>query len=309
MARFQALIPLLVVTSYFVGALAIFHVRASAGRDLTDPEVASRPASVLLGRYLRNYIMWVLAPYERLLARLGVSPNAVTMASLAAAAGAAACLATGHFAAGGWLYLVTGMLDILDGRVARRTGRVTTSGAYFDSVIDRYAELLVFGGLAFYYRASWVLGVVLVAAIGSLMVSYSRARGEALGVDVKIGTMQRPERLFYLGFLLAHSPIWEAVRPTAGTLPLYPPAVLGLALLGLSANVTAVRRIRHTMHVLDGLQASSAASVGADAPDAAANEPVSGPVPATVPSTVAVRPARWLPSGVERLLARMRPVG
>ena len=63
------------------------------------------------------------------------------------------------------------------------------------------------------------------------MVSYARARGEALGADVRVGTMQRPERLFYLGFVLAHSPIWEAVRPTARGLPLHPPAIAALALL------------------------------------------------------------------------------
>lgn len=251
MRPLDTLLPLLCVAAGFIAALAVFQLRIWRGHPIEDAEVAERPASVLLGRYLRHYMMWVLSPVERALARLRVAPSTITFASLLAAIGSAACLSRGRFGAGGWLYLVTGMLDILDGRVARRTGRVTAAGAYFDSVIDRYAELLVFSGLAVYYRTTWVLAVVLCAAIGSMMVSYARARGEALGVDVKIGMMQRPERLFYLGLLLAHSPLWEAMWPTRAGLPMHPPAIAALALLGLSANVTALRRIVHTMRVLD----------------------------------------------------------
>jgi phosphatidylglycerophosphate synthase len=128
---------------------------------------------------------------------------------------------------------------------------VSRGGAFFDSVVDRYAELSVFAGLAFYYRQSWALGAVLVAAIGSVMVSYVRARGEALGVEVKVGTMQRPERLLYLGGVVAHSPLWEALRPTAHGQPLYAPTIVALVLLGVSANVTAVRRIVHVLRQLE----------------------------------------------------------
>ena len=89
--------------------------------------------------------------------------------------------AVGNFGAGGWLYLLTGILDILDGRIARATGKVSASGAYFDSVMDRYAEIIVFAGFAYFYRDSWVLFLVLAASLGSIMVSYTRARGESLG--------------------------------------------------------------------------------------------------------------------------------
>ena len=153
-------------------------------------------------------------------------------------------LGAGHFALGGWLYFLTGILDILDGRVARATGRVSAGGAYFDSVIDRYAELVVFGGLAYFYRASWSLFVVLAASLGSVMVSYARARGEALGVDVKVGTMQRPERVFYLGLAMVVAPIGEALL---GHGPLPPQALGGrrcLSWLAVSTNLTAATRIR-----------------------------------------------------------------
>jgi len=216
-----------------------------------DAEVASRPASKLLGRFLRHYIMWVLGPWERGLVRWRVTPNALTFGSFVVACASATFFAVGNFGAGGWLYLLTGILDILDGRIARATGMVTKGGAFFDSVMDRYAELVVFGGLSIYYRHSWALYITLLASLGSVMVSYTRARGEALGVQVNIGTMQRPERLFYLGVISGLSPIVETLFGH-GSLPPFVPVVVALALLGASANFTAVRRIKHTLARLDG---------------------------------------------------------
>ena len=245
------LFPLFALAAYFVIALGLFSLRTRWVGIAVDAEVASRPASKLLGRYLRHYIMWVLGPWERALVRWRVTPNALTFASFVVACFSAVFFALGNFGAGGWLYLLTGILDILDGRIARATGMVTKGGAFFDSVMDRYAELVVFGGLAIYYRHSWALYVSLIASLGSIMVSYTRARGEALGVQVNIGTMQRPERLFYLGVISGLSPIVETFLGH-GSLPPFVPVVVALGLLGFSANVTAVRRIKHTLARLDG---------------------------------------------------------
>jgi len=250
-SAYVPLYPLFALAAYFIIALGLFSLRARWVGIAVDAEVASRPASKLLGRYLRHYIMWVLGPWERALVRWRVTPNALTFSSFVVACAAAVFFAVGNFGAGGWLYLLTGILDILDGRIARATGMVTKGGAFFDSVMDRYAELVVFGGLAVYYRNSWALFVALIAAVGSVMVSYTRARGEALGVQVNIGTMQRPERLFYLGVISGLAPIVETLFGH-GTLPPFVPVVVALGLLGASANVTAVRRILHTLARLDG---------------------------------------------------------
>lgn len=303
MERYTTLLPLLGVSAYFLGALAVFHLRTLRRGLPVDTEVADKPASSIITHYWRHYLMWVLAPWERALVRLRAPPDAITLTSLMSAFGAAALLALGHFSAGGWLYLLTGILDILDGRVARRTGRVSRSGAFLDSVTDRYAELAVFGGLALYYRESWVLGVVLAAAAGSVMVSYARARGEALGVDVKVGTMQRPERLFYLGVVVAHSPLWEALRGDAATHPLYGPTVAALALLAVSANLTALRRIVHTRRALHA--SDTAGGVPPNEADATDSEPTTHAAPGVA---VGVSPGRRFADGVERLLARLRPV-
>jgi phosphatidylglycerophosphate synthase len=250
-SAYVPLYPLFLLAAYFVVALGLFALRARWVGIAVDAEVASRPASKLLGRYLRHYMMWILGPYERVLVRWRVTPNALTFASFVVACGSGVCFALGNFGAGGWLYLLTGILDILDGRIARATGRVTKGGAFFDSVMDRYAELVVFGGLTIYYSHSWAIYVSLIALVGSIMVSYTRARGEALGVNVNIGTMQRPERLFYLGVISAMSPVVETLLGH-GALPPFVPVVVALGLLGASANYTAVRRILHTLARLDG---------------------------------------------------------
>ena len=259
----QPLAPAILVSGYFIFMFVLFVVRSRLGGLPVDADVARRSASKLLGRYLRHYLMWVLRPYERVLIKLGVSPNAITMASLGTAAASAWALGTGRFSLGGWLYLFTGILDIFDGRVARATGTVSPGGAFFDSVMDRYSELVVFGGLAYFYRGSWAMLVVMAAALGSVMVSYTRARAEGLGInDVNIGTMQRPERLFYLGLTTAVAPIVETLVGH-GTWPMFTPVVVALALLALSANVTAARRILHTLDALDVKAANDAAKVRA----------------------------------------------
>jgi phosphatidylglycerophosphate synthase len=242
--------PALALSAWFILALGWFTLLWRAGRVPLDADVSRRSASPLLGRFLRRYLIWVLSPWERGLARLGASPNGITAASLVTAVGAAVALGAGHFALGGWLYFLTGILDILDGRVARATGRVSQGGAYFDSVIDRYAELVVFGGLAWFYRGSWALVLVMGAQLGSVMVSYARARGEALGVDVKVGTMQRPERVFYLGLAMVLAPIVENLVGH-GPLPAMPLVAAVLAWLAISTNLTAVTRIRHSLDKLN----------------------------------------------------------
>lgn len=264
-SAYVPLYPVFALAAYFIIALGLFSLRARWVGIAVDAEVASRPASKLLGRYLRHYIMWVLGPWERALVRWRVTPNALTFASFVVACLSGVFFALGNFGAGGWLYLLTGILDILDGRIARATGMVTKGGAFFDSVMDRYAELVVFSGLAIFYRHDWALYVALVAAIGSIMVSYTRARGEALGVQVNIGTMQRPERLFYLGVISGLSPIVETLFGH-GSLPPFVPVVVALGLLGASANVTAIRRISHTLARLDGRSTPADADKAPEAP-------------------------------------------
>jgi phosphatidylglycerophosphate synthase len=155
---------------------------------------------------------WLGDPAVRACLRLGIHADAITGASALLIAGAAVLLGLGWVASGGWLYLLGASLDALDGRVARARGGGTRAGAFLDSTLDRVGELLVLGGLAFTYRNTPVLVAILCVAGASVVVSYARARGEALGASAacRVGVMQRPERVAAVGSACALSPLADA---------------------------------------------------------------------------------------------------
>ncbi len=127
-----------------------------------------------------------------------IHPNVLTFLGLLVNAVAAALLASGRFLAAGLVIMVAGLFDMVDGRVARETNRVTRFGGFFDSVLDRYSDLVLLMGLLVYYASiSRFFYVVLTAVVmtGSVMVSYTRARAECAIPRCKVGFMERPERL------------------------------------------------------------------------------------------------------------------
>jgi CDP-diacylglycerol--glycerol-3-phosphate 3-phosphatidyltransferase len=168
----------------------------------------------------------------RLLGRSGISPNTITVIGLVLTLAVTYALATGHLIIGGILVLITSAFDMLDGALARATNRKSAFGAFFDSTVDRYAEALVLLGLLIFYEQQpgfrWEVPLVYVSIVGSLMVSYTRARAEGLGFDGKAGLLARPERIILLAFGLIVN--W-----------------LGFALvvLAILTNFTAVQRIFH----------------------------------------------------------------
>ena len=150
-------------------------------------------------RVLTSYLG---GPVARLLAKGGLTPNAVTIFGLFVAGASALLLARGHLWAGGLVLLASGAFDLFDGAIARETGRVTPFGALLDSVVDRLSEAVVLVGLLIYYLdTSSTEGSILVylTIVGSLMVSYVRARAEGLGIECGVGVMTRPERVVLLG--------------------------------------------------------------------------------------------------------------
>lgn len=177
----------------------------------------------------------------RLLGRSGITPNMLTLIGLALTLVVTATLATGHLLWGGALVLLTSVFDMFDGALARATKRNSTFGAFLDSTMDRYSEALIFLGLLLYYQrvpaTHYELSFVYLTIVGSLMVSYTRARAEALGVECKVGLLARPERviLLSLGLLIG----WLHVT---------------LAILALFTNLTAIQRIYHVWAQTEGRQ-------------------------------------------------------
>jgi phosphatidylglycerophosphate synthase len=167
----------------------------------------------------------------------------------------------GHISTGGWCYLFAASLDLVDGRVARATGRASKAGAFLDSTLDRLAELAIFAGLAVHFRAGPALFAALGAASASVMVSYARARGEALGAGeaAKVGGMQRPERVVLTGLPCALAPLAD-FRFGAGA----GDVVVGgaLALLAVLTAVTAGHRFGAIWRALRAAEPSPRALPG-----------------------------------------------
>lgn len=186
---------------------------------------------------------YVERPVAGALAKIGVSPNMVTMAGLVGAGISAWLISEGILWAGGVVMLFAGILDLFDGALARSTGQASPFGALLDSVVDRVSEIVALLGLLIYYaRGGSLEGTVLVylAVGGSVMVSYLRARSEGLGIDCKVGIMTRPERVAALGFGLIVG-YWA---------PVVMLVVLG-AIAGLTILTTA-QRLFHTGRSLSG---------------------------------------------------------
>src|SRR5580693_8177406 len=144
---------------------------------------------------------WLLDKIVGVLAATGVNPNFLTFLGLVVNFIAAANFALGHFRIAAVIIFCAGFLDILDGQVARRQNRVTAFGAFYDSTLDRYADMALYMGLLVYYSVSGRTPYVVLAAVataGSVMVSYARARAESLIPQCKVGFMERPERLVLL---------------------------------------------------------------------------------------------------------------
>ena len=148
-------------------------------------------------------------PMVRLLAKTPITPSTLTWFGFLLAIGAAALIATEHLLIAGLVVLVAGFFDMLDGALARHTNRTTPFGAVLDSTLDRLSEgILLLGILVLYAREPSITGVLLASAalLGSPLVSYIRARGEALGLECQVGLFTRPERVIVLalGLLLSH---------------------------------------------------------------------------------------------------------
>jgi phosphatidylglycerophosphate synthase/putative flippase GtrA len=238
--------PALLLLGAVVAGMGVFAVRNAVRGPYRDPDVERRGSSWLLNMWVRRYFSWLMRPLLSLVLTTRLPPAAITTLSLLLATGAAVAMAAGRMALGGWLFVTAGICDFMDGRIARERETAGPSGALLDSVIDRYVDGAVFMGLAWFYRDSWTLAVVLLALLGTMLVPYVRARGEALGVEFpNIGLAQRPERVAILGLSVALSPIVEAIAVPDDPRPLHRLAVVGIVLVAATSHLTALQRLFH----------------------------------------------------------------
>jgi CDP-diacylglycerol--glycerol-3-phosphate 3-phosphatidyltransferase len=178
---------------------------------------------------MRLVFKGVLDPVGAFFNRLGIYPNTMTLLGLAGNIIGAILIALGQMTLGGIIVLVMGLIDTLDGTMARLRGMPSEFGAFVDSVTDRYSELVIFAGLLYYFlnKGDWLsVLAIYIAASGAVLVSYVRARAASLGMDTKVGFLSRFER--YL--VLAPSLIFN--------IPL-----VGIWIIAIFANFTAIQRI------------------------------------------------------------------
>lgn len=203
-------------------------------RSAADPLESSQRGSFVLGSFIRSWFYWFIGPVVRGALRAGVSPTALNVTGAVFGAASGLSFAFGNPVLGGWFILLGGTADILDGRVARGLGVASPRGAFLDSTLDRFAEVGVFAGLAVYFHVHPLMATAVALALGgSLMVSYTRARGESQGVVCKVGVMQRAERLLLLGFAALLDPgVTDWLGQPPGALLAFVVGLIALGTLG-----------------------------------------------------------------------------
>ncbi|HWF38773.1 MAG TPA: CDP-alcohol phosphatidyltransferase family protein [Candidatus Acidoferrales bacterium] len=186
----------------------------------------------MLTRTSARYLSWPIGRAAALLAATGIPPNVITWSALVANLWAGIFFAAGRFASAGGMMILAGICDLLDGPVARLQGRVSLFGGFLDSILDRYADLILFLGLLIYYvhvnRFSYAF-LAGAGAAGAVMVSYAKARAESLVPGPGVGFWERPERLalMILGALVNRMPV-------------------ALWILAIGPNITVIHNIVHT---------------------------------------------------------------
>jgi CDP-diacylglycerol--glycerol-3-phosphate 3-phosphatidyltransferase len=205
---------------------------------------------------LRNWYLNLITPVVNFFIARAVNPNLFTTLGFIVSLISAGLFVLGYSRWGGALILLSGTLDIMDGKVARATNRVTKFGALYDSTLDRYAEVVVFFGLAYFFDrhpsdffktldSSWRMVAVIAVSValgGSMMVSYVRARAEGLGLQCKVGIMQRPERIVLLG-------LGAIIHEIA--------LMIAVGLIAVLSNFTAFQRLRHVRNTEKAMMKAS----------------------------------------------------
>ncbi len=217
----------------------------------------------MFSRRIQQRARHLVASIIQPLAKLGVTPNTLTLIGLLLSIVTAVVIAQGQLVVGGLLVLFAGIFDMFDGAMARIRNIATPFGAFFDSTLDRYAESIILFGLLFYAmqrpnlhdtlwpflnEQSWMISFTFIALVGSLMVSYAKARAEGLGFECKNGMLARPERVVILALgLLSGTSIWA------------------LAFLAIFSHVTAIERIAYVWRVTSqAVQTSDGKSFSTD---------------------------------------------
>ena len=199
----------------------------------------------ILSKHLINVFYAVFNPVGDFLENANIHPHVVTASGFFLSVITGWLFWKGYMFWGGITLILAGACDVLDGRLARNTNRTSRFGAVLDSTVDRYSEIFVFMGLAAFFHSASMSAIIILAMAGSLLTSYVRARAEGLGLECKIGLMQRPERVTFIVVGAIIGALFDLVFGTQQ--PLLKLAIVGIAVLG---NVTVIQRVLHVREQL-----------------------------------------------------------
>jgi phosphatidylglycerophosphate synthase len=239
-----------------VGVVGLFLL--FLGRRGTSRTTDARAQGQLFPPIVFDFGLWMLDRVVPLVQYLPLTPNLVSLASLPASVCAAALVASGHFGLAGPMLLFAFGLDACDGALARKLGTASDAGEVVDATLDRYNDVIVMLGFLYYFRADllvWLLGSA--ALVGTVAVSYIRAKGAAFGIDADIGFMQRHERALWLGIATTLAPAVAALFEPPSSHPSYYAVVVALAAVAVGTNITAMRRARLVVATLARRQRAS----------------------------------------------------
>lgn len=224
-------------------ALSAFAVRDIFFERQQSARIQKQGASPFLGHLPMEFAYWCLKPLGRVAASLKVSPNVFSWGCLILGVASGIAAAFGAISLAGGLSIISALFDSLDGMVARNRGIASEAGEVLDAAVDRYTEFFFLAGLTIYYRhAPWAMVLVQAALLGSLLVSYSQAKAEAMQMEIPKGWMRRPERAVYLGGGAFLSPILTNWLEAGDPMPLHYPLLFAVLLVAIFANATCIRR-------------------------------------------------------------------
>ena len=262
---YRALLPLLIFNTVFMTLFIYFAISFQFKKR--DPAAQERLHNSFLGFFFHSFWFWLVDPIVKLFAFLRMTPNTVTSLSIFLSIYTGYIFATGNLEWAGWLVIISGTFDLLDGRLARLTGKSTQAGAFYDACMDRYSDALVYSGIALYFITRggsltsetftvsrfdfYMVIVVMILLMGTGVMGYAKARAEAMNFTTKRGLMQRPERVALLGMVMVLYPFFSIVAQRRGydaDIPLVGVVILMTVLVNYSAIVRVVvlfRKIRH----------------------------------------------------------------
>lgn len=227
--------------------MVVFAVHNSVRGRPSSERVRQAGGSVFLNQWVMEYGYWWLSLPARALIRLNISPNTVTMVGLAIVAFGSVMAGLGYFGLAGPVILIGSLADMLDGVIARQLNICSDAGEFVDAMVDRYADILMLGGLAVYYGdRPWAAAIVLLALLGSVMVSYARAKAESFNIHDSPGSpMRRAERAVYLGFSMLFAPMVASFTEPPSARPDYYATLAVCAMIGLITNYSAISMTMH----------------------------------------------------------------